>query len=63
MGMLPTIHRSPISDRQWMRLARIRDRTLQLREFQNLLTAGKRNSTTSRDTESQEIQARELASV
>ncbi len=37
MGTLPTIHRSPISDRQWMRLARIRDRSAQLLEFKKLL--------------------------
>jgi hypothetical protein len=36
MGMLPTIHRSPISDRQWMRLARIRDHVDQLDEFERL---------------------------
>ena len=63
MGMLPTIHRSPISDRQWMRLARIHDRALQLREFQNLLTTNKRNSTTSRDIESRAAPARKLACV
>ena len=63
MAMFPTNNRSPISDRQWMRLARIRDHALQLREFQNLLTACKRNSTTSHDIESRAVQTPDLACV
>lgn len=37
----PTKHHSPIGDRHWMRLARIRDQSDQLNEFQRLLGSTK----------------------
>ncbi len=36
-NLSPTMHRDPIGDRQWMRLARTKDRRLQLRKFEQLL--------------------------
>ncbi len=33
----PTKHRNPLTDRDWMRLARIRDHVSQEREFRRLL--------------------------
>lgn len=40
-GLKPTIHKSPIKDRDWHRLARIRDLTLQFQEFEYVLHVAK----------------------